>query len=46
MTITAGWYHNSKAFSVRSAAILTTIRELASVLVNMNGNIEGGGVLN
>lgn len=46
MTITAGWYHNSKASLVKSAAILTTIRELASVLVNMNGDNDGGGVLN
>ena len=46
MTITAGWYHNSKASLVRSAALLTTIRELTSVELNMNRQSERGGLLN
>lgn len=42
MTITAGWYNNSKASSVSSAASLTTVRQLASVLLSMNGEREAG----
>lgn len=41
MTITAGWYHNSKASSVQSDAFLTTVSE--STRVSLNRQSEGGG---